>query len=162
MPADASRVQATSVLSRRSIRKNPPYCAVTNARRAHQNTSTFLWNNSLSNATHFQHGIELSALHARGEAAAHRQWSGVPVGGTASAFSQGDVKLWTFYHFGLVPALVVHGWLWQIVSYAFLHDGLCTSCSTCSRSGCSARSSNRTGAITSSCSFISSAPSEPR
>ncbi len=26
--------------------------------------------------------------------------------------------------FGLVPAFVVHGWLWQLVTYSFLHGGL--------------------------------------
>ena len=41
-----------------------------------------------------------------------------------AAFTQGDVKNWTAYHFGLVPALVIRGWLWQLVTYAFLHDGL--------------------------------------
>jgi len=40
------------------------------------------------------------------------------------AFAHFDVKLWTSYHFGLVPALVIRGWLWQLVTYAFLHDGL--------------------------------------
>jgi membrane associated rhomboid family serine protease len=42
----------------------------------------------------------------------------------AAAFTQFDIKLWSFYHFGLVPGLVVRGWLWQLVTYAFLHDGL--------------------------------------
>ncbi len=41
-----------------------------------------------------------------------------------AAFSQSDVKMWVDYHFGLVPALVVRGWLWQLVTYAFIHDGL--------------------------------------
>lgn len=28
------------------------------------------------------------------------------------------------YYFGLVPQLVVHGFLWQVVSYSFLHGGI--------------------------------------
>jgi membrane associated rhomboid family serine protease len=32
---------------------------------------------------------------------------------------------WMDAHFGLVPALaVLHGWVWQLVSYSFLHEGL--------------------------------------
>jgi len=32
---------------------------------------------------------------------------------------------WTNVHFGLVPNLtILHGWIWQLVSYAFLHAGL--------------------------------------
>jgi membrane associated rhomboid family serine protease len=40
------------------------------------------------------------------------------------AFTQGDIRTWINFHFGLVPALVVRGWLWQLVTYAFLHEGL--------------------------------------
>jgi membrane associated rhomboid family serine protease len=33
--------------------------------------------------------------------------------------------LWIDYHFGLLPwAVVFHGWIWQLVTYAFLHAGL--------------------------------------
>jgi membrane associated rhomboid family serine protease len=43
----------------------------------------------------------------------------------ASAFTSDDVKGWMYFHFGLVPGLVVlRAWLWQLVTYAFLHDGL--------------------------------------
>ena len=31
---------------------------------------------------------------------------------------------WIQLRFGLVPVLVVHGWIWQLVTYAFLHVGL--------------------------------------
>ena len=31
---------------------------------------------------------------------------------------------WIQIHLGLVPVLVVHGWIWQLVTYAFLHAGL--------------------------------------
>jgi membrane associated rhomboid family serine protease len=31
---------------------------------------------------------------------------------------------WLKFHFGLVPLLVVHGYIWQLVTYAFLHEGL--------------------------------------
>ncbi len=32
---------------------------------------------------------------------------------------------WMDAHFGLVPALsILHGWVWQLVSYSFLHEGL--------------------------------------
>jgi membrane associated rhomboid family serine protease len=40
------------------------------------------------------------------------------------AFLRGDTGTWINFHFGLVPALVVRGWLWQLVTYAFLHEGL--------------------------------------
>ena len=40
------------------------------------------------------------------------------------AFLRGDTGTWINFHFGLVPALVVRGWLWQLVTYAFLHVGL--------------------------------------
>src|SRR5690349_7893195 len=33
-------------------------------------------------------------------------------------------KDWIQHVFGLVPLFVVHGWVWQLVTYAFLHDGL--------------------------------------
>jgi len=39
------------------------------------------------------------------------------------AFVRG-AEPWIQFHFGLVPVLVVHGWLWQLVTYAFLHAGL--------------------------------------
>ena len=79
-----------------------------------------------------------------------------------SAFAQGDVKLWTFYHFGLVPALVVHGWLWQFVTYAFLHDGLWHILFNMLALWMFGAQLERTGATTSSCSSISSALSERR
>ncbi len=36
----------------------------------------------------------------------------------------GGAERWVQVHFGLVPVLVVHGWIWQLVTYAFLHAGL--------------------------------------
>jgi len=40
-------------------------------------------------------------------------------------FTREDVKGWIDIHFGLVPALVVFRvWIWQLVTYAFLHEGL--------------------------------------
>ena len=39
-------------------------------------------------------------------------------------FTEGGER-WVQLHFGLVPALVVFRvWIWQLVTYAFLHDGL--------------------------------------
>jgi membrane associated rhomboid family serine protease len=38
-------------------------------------------------------------------------------------FAEGAGR-WIELHFGLVPLLVVHGWIWQLVTYAFLHAGL--------------------------------------
>jgi membrane associated rhomboid family serine protease len=39
-------------------------------------------------------------------------------------FAEGGER-WVQLHFGLVPALVVFRvWIWQLVTYAFLHDGL--------------------------------------
>ncbi len=41
-----------------------------------------------------------------------------------SVFAEGSER-WIQIHFGLVPALVVfRGWIWQLVTYAFLHKGL--------------------------------------
>ena len=41
------------------------------------------------------------------------------------AFTSFDAASWTNSHFGLVPTLaVLHGWIWQFVTYAFLHAGL--------------------------------------
>ena len=39
------------------------------------------------------------------------------------AFMAG-ARPWIQIHLGLVPLLVAHGWLWQLVTYAFLHEGL--------------------------------------
>ncbi len=42
-----------------------------------------------------------------------------------SAFTSPGVDGWVNLHFGLVPALaVLHGWIWQFVTYAFVHAGL--------------------------------------
>jgi len=42
-----------------------------------------------------------------------------------SAFTSPGIGAWVNFHFGLVPALaVLHGWIWQFVTYAFLHAGL--------------------------------------
>jgi len=42
-----------------------------------------------------------------------------------SAFTSLGVDAWVNFHFGLVPALaVLHGWIWQFVTYAFVHAGL--------------------------------------
>jgi membrane associated rhomboid family serine protease len=41
------------------------------------------------------------------------------------AFTSFDAARWADLHFGLVPTLgVLHGWIWQFVTYAFLHAGL--------------------------------------
>ncbi len=41
------------------------------------------------------------------------------------AFVSPVFRPWMNFHFGLVPALtILHGWLWQLVSYSFLHEGL--------------------------------------
>ena len=47
----------------------------------------------------------------------------------------------------LRPAFVVKNlWVWELATYMFLHGGLFTSCSTCSRYGCSGPSSSACGA----------------
>ncbi len=41
------------------------------------------------------------------------------------AFTSGFFKPWMQHYFGLVPTYVIfHGYIWQLVTYAFLHDGL--------------------------------------
>jgi len=40
------------------------------------------------------------------------------------AVSSVDVERWAQIHLGLVPFLVLHGWLWQLVTYGFIHAGL--------------------------------------
>ena len=42
-----------------------------------------------------------------------------------SAFSSASVESWVNFHFGLVPALaVLHAWIWQFVTYSFVHAGI--------------------------------------
>lgn len=42
-----------------------------------------------------------------------------------AAFTSPGVDAWVNFHFGLVPTLaVLHGWLWQFVTYSFIHAGL--------------------------------------
>src|ERR1022692_1210073 len=42
-----------------------------------------------------------------------------------NAFTSSGVDSWVNFHFGLVPTLaVLHGWIWQFVTYAFLHAGV--------------------------------------
>src|SRR3974390_1265518 len=42
-----------------------------------------------------------------------------------AAFTSSGVESWVNFHFGLVPALaVLHGWIWQFVTYSFVHAGL--------------------------------------
>jgi membrane associated rhomboid family serine protease len=41
------------------------------------------------------------------------------------AFISPGFRPWMDFHFGLVPALtILHGWIWQSVTYSFLHEGL--------------------------------------
>ena len=41
------------------------------------------------------------------------------------AFTSSGTAAWVDFHFGLVPQLaVLHGWIWQFVTYAFLHAGI--------------------------------------
>ena len=40
-----------------------------------------------------------------------------------SVFAEGADR-WVQIHLGLIPALVVRGWIWQLVTYAFIHAGL--------------------------------------
>jgi membrane associated rhomboid family serine protease len=41
------------------------------------------------------------------------------------AFTSYPVRTWLDVHVGLVPALtILHGWIWQPVTYAFLHEGV--------------------------------------
>ena len=43
----------------------------------------------------------------------------------ASAVTSFDAQRWANLHLGLVPALVVfHGWIWQLVTYSFVHAGV--------------------------------------
>ncbi len=43
----------------------------------------------------------------------------------AGAFTSYPVRTWLDFHFGLVPVLtILHGWIWQSVTYAFLHEGV--------------------------------------
>jgi membrane associated rhomboid family serine protease len=44
--------------------------------------------------------------------------------GLLRAFVFPNFEGWMQLHFGLVPILVVHGWVWQLITYAFLHAGL--------------------------------------
>ena len=42
-----------------------------------------------------------------------------------AAFTSSGVDAWVNFHFGLVPALaVLHGWIWQFVTYGFIHAGV--------------------------------------
>ena len=42
-----------------------------------------------------------------------------------AAFTSSGVESWVNFHFGLVPTLaVLHGWIWQFVTYSFVHAGL--------------------------------------
>src|SRR6516225_3995219 len=42
-----------------------------------------------------------------------------------AAFSAADISGWVNFHLGLVPALaVLHGWVWQFITYSFVHAGL--------------------------------------
>ena len=42
-----------------------------------------------------------------------------------AAFTSPGTDSWVNFHFGLVPQLaVLHGWIWQFVTYAFLHAGV--------------------------------------
>jgi len=38
-------------------------------------------------------------------------------------FAEGAER-WIQIHFGLMPILVIHGWIWQLLTYCFLHAGL--------------------------------------
>src|SRR5271165_3175593 len=41
------------------------------------------------------------------------------------AFTSPGTDAWVNFHFGLVPQLaVLHGWIWQFVTYAFIHAGI--------------------------------------
>ena len=42
-----------------------------------------------------------------------------------AAFTSPTVDTWVNFHFGLVPTLaVLHGWIWQFVTYSFIHAGV--------------------------------------
>jgi len=42
-----------------------------------------------------------------------------------SAFLSPSIDTWVNFHFGLVPALaVLRGWIWQVVTYSFIHAGV--------------------------------------
>jgi membrane associated rhomboid family serine protease len=41
------------------------------------------------------------------------------------AFTNFGVEAWVDFHFGLVPQLtILHGWIWQLVTYSFIHAGI--------------------------------------
>src|SRR5580704_12948420 len=43
----------------------------------------------------------------------------------AGAFTSYPVRTWLDFHFGLVPVFtILHGWIWQLLTYAFLHEGV--------------------------------------
>ncbi|HEX8892007.1 MAG TPA: rhomboid family intramembrane serine protease [Terriglobales bacterium] len=41
------------------------------------------------------------------------------------AFTSFGAEAWVDFHFGLVPQLaILHGWIWQLVTYSFIHVGI--------------------------------------
>ena len=41
------------------------------------------------------------------------------------AFTTFGAEAWVDFHFGLVPQLaILHGWIWQLVTYSFIHAGI--------------------------------------
>ena len=41
------------------------------------------------------------------------------------AFTTFGAEAWVDFHFGLVPQLaILHGWIWQLVTYSFIHVGI--------------------------------------
>ena len=42
-----------------------------------------------------------------------------------TAFTSPSADSWVNFHFGLVPTMaVLHGWIWQFVTYSFMHAGV--------------------------------------
>ena len=41
------------------------------------------------------------------------------------AFTTSGLDAWVYHYFGLVPQLaILHGWIWQLVTYSFIHAGI--------------------------------------
>src|SRR5215469_18378946 len=75
-----------------------------------------------------------------------------------AAFSAADINGWVNFHLGLVPALaVLHGWVWQFVTYSFVHAGLFHILFNLLALWMFGAQLEMTGAIACSCSSISSA-----
>ena len=80
---------------------------------------------SISNATRYHDALSFPAVHPGGETAADRQRRGVPAGCVAGAFiARRRRRAGSTFISDSCRHCSVHGWIWQLVTYAFLHAGL--------------------------------------